>query len=160
MVKSGYDRWSPRGTVEERLICGAFLDARTFLRVIMSFCLSPSTSANWRLSWEYRSCMSFSSVSTVAYLPLSSSMSLISSLISLKLWNTASSSLCCFKKELETRRNVMLNAKLFFIRTWNELKDGKRRNVQSFYQTRKEKNNIIWYKTLPYFNIWNQMQAL
>lgn len=101
---SCYDKGPPRGAVEEWVKNGTFFDARTFLRVIMSFCLSPSTSANWRLSWEYRSCISFNSVSTAEYLPLISNMSLISSLMSLKLLNTASSSLCCFKKELEHKR--------------------------------------------------------
>lgn len=101
-----YKEFSPRDADEERFKSRAFLDARTFLRVIMSFCLSPSTSANWRLSWEYRSCISFSSVSTAPYLPLSSNMSFISSLISLKLCNTASSSPCCLKKELDDRSLV------------------------------------------------------
>lgn len=139
-LKGGYDKWSPRGAVEDRLICGAFFNARTFLRVIMSFCLSPSTSANWRLSWEYRSCMSFSSVSTVAYLPLSSSMSLISSLISLKLWNTASSSLCCFKKELENKRKSCEMLDYSLSKTRNELKVETKTNVKSCNQTEgKEK---------------------
>lgn len=101
-----YKEFSPRDADEERFKSRAFLDARTFLRVIMSFCLSPSTSANWRLSWEYRSCISFSSVSTAPYLPLSSNISFISSLISLKLCNTASSSPCCLKKELDDRSLV------------------------------------------------------
>lgn len=111
----GYDNGPPRGAVEERFKSGTFFDARMFLRVIMSFCLSPSTSANWRLSWEYRSCISLNSVSTAAYRLLISNMSLISSFMSLKLLKTASSSLCCFKKELEYRRkNDKLKFTLFF----------------------------------------------
>lgn len=44
---------SSRDDHEGRLLAfRSFLDARTFLTVIMSFCLSPSTSANWRLNWE------------------------------------------------------------------------------------------------------------
>lgn len=41
---------SPRDADEERNSGIPLLDARTFLSVIMSFCLSPSTSANWRLN--------------------------------------------------------------------------------------------------------------
>lgn len=44
---------SPRYDHEGRLLAlRSFLDARTFLTVIISFCLSPSTSANWRLNLE------------------------------------------------------------------------------------------------------------
>ena len=42
MPHFGYKEWSPKEAGE----FGAFLDALVFLRVIMSFCLSPSTSAN------------------------------------------------------------------------------------------------------------------
>lgn len=71
-----------------------------FFRFISSFCLSPSTSANCTLSSEYLPCISFSSLSTATCLLFNSIVSCISSLMSLKLWKTAASSLCCFKNEL------------------------------------------------------------
>ena len=71
-----------------------------FFRFISSFCLSPSTSANCTLSSEYLPCISFSSLSTATCLRFNSIVSWISSLMSLKLWKTAASSLCCFKNEL------------------------------------------------------------
>lgn len=101
--KSGYDGLSTMDD-EERFSCTSFvLDDLTFLRVIFSFCLSPSTSANWRLSWEYRSCISLSSFSIATCFSLISNISLINSLISLKLLKIASSSLCCFRNELKHR---------------------------------------------------------
>jgi hypothetical protein len=75
-----------------------------FFRFISSFCLSPSTSVNCTLSSEYLPCISFSSFSTATCLLFNSIVSCISSLMSLKLWNTAASSLCCFKNELARGR--------------------------------------------------------
>ena len=69
-----------------------------FFRFISSFCLSPSTSANCTLSSEYLPCISFSSFSTAICLLFNSIVSCISSLMSLKLWKTNASSLCCFQE--------------------------------------------------------------
>lgn len=49
MMRS-YDESSELAADEGRFSCKSFLDMRTFLSVILSFCRSPSTSANWRLS--------------------------------------------------------------------------------------------------------------